>query len=84
MTKTEAQTRAVLIDTLLGKSGWNVKDPTQVKVLGFPTRDDLERFQYIRRNRKPLTQELINTAIAGRDYQIRAIRAVLELSLIHI
>ena len=34
--------------------------------------------QYIRRNRKPLTQELINTDIAGRDYQIRAIRAVLE------
>ena len=33
---------------------------------------------YIRRNRKPLTQELINTAIAGRDYQIRAIRSVLE------
>jgi len=173
MTKTEAQTRLELIDKLLGKSGWNVKDPTQVveeydiptalpegvleprtpydghqfadyvlqgkdgrplavieakktskdaglgreqakqyciniqkqtqgelpfcfytngleiffwdieiypprKVLGFPTRDDLERFQYIRRNRKPLTQELINTAIAGRDYQIRAIRAVLE------
>lgn len=173
MTKTEAQTRAELIDKLLGKSGWNVKDPTQVveeydipialpegvseprtpydghqfadyvlkgkdgsplavieakktskdaaigreqakqyciniqkntqgelpfcfyangleiffwdienypprKVVGFPTRDDLERFQYIRRNRKPLTQELINTTIAGRDYQIRAIRAVLE------
>jgi type I restriction enzyme R subunit len=48
------------------------------KIVGFPTRDDLERFQYIRRNRKPLTQELINTGIAGRDYQIRAIRAVLE------
>jgi type I site-specific restriction endonuclease len=30
------------------------------------------------RYRKPLTQELINTNIAGRDYQIRAIRAVLE------
>jgi type I restriction enzyme R subunit len=173
MTKTEAQTRLELIDKLLGKSGWNVKDPTQIaeeydiptalpegvseprtpydghqfadyvlqgkdgrplavieakktgkdaglgreqakqyciniqkqtqgelpfcfytngfeiffwdienypprKVSGFPTRDDLERFQYIRRNHKPLTQELINTAIAGRDYQIRAIRAVLE------
>ncbi|MBW7939908.1 MAG: hypothetical protein H3C63_14220, partial [Candidatus Omnitrophica bacterium] len=37
-----------------------------------------ERFQYIRRNRKPLTQELNNPSIAGRDYQIRAIRAVLE------
>lgn len=173
MTKSEAQTRAELIDKQLADSGWNVKDPTQVieeydiltvlpegvaeprtpfeghqfsdyvllgkdrkplavieakksskdaaigreqakqycysiqkqlggelpfcfytngldtyfwdldnypprKVLGFPTRDDLERFQYIRRNRKPLTQELINTNIAGRDYQIRAIRAVLE------
>lgn len=173
MKKTEAQTRAELIDQLLATSNWNVKDPTQVveefdilvgkpekikeprspydghqfsdyvllgkdgkplavveakrtskdatlgreqakqycyniqnqlggelpfcfytnghetyfwdlenypprKVVGFPTRDDLERFAYIRRNRKPLTQELINTNIAGRDYQIRAIRAVLE------
>jgi len=173
MTKSEAQTRAELIDQQLAQSGWNVKDPTQVveefdiltslpdgiseprtpyegrqfsdyvllgkdrkplavveakrsskdaaigreqakqycyniqkqlggelpfcfytngletyywdlgsypprKVVGFPTRDDLERFQYIRRNRKPLTQELINTSIAGRDYQIRAIRSVLE------
>jgi type I restriction enzyme R subunit len=173
MTRTEAQTRAELIDSQLTRSGWNVKDPTQVieefdiltplpqdvaeprtpyeghqfsdyvllgkdrkplavveakrtnkdaalgreqakqycyniqkqlggelpfcfytngyeiffwdldnypprKIVGFPTRDDLERFQYIRRNRKPLTQELINTTIAGRDYQIRAIRAVLE------
>ncbi|HIJ91125.1 MAG: DEAD/DEAH box helicase family protein [Desulfobulbaceae bacterium] len=173
MTKSEAQTRSELIDKQLERSGWNVKDPTQVveeydiqtalplgvaeprtpyeghqfsdyvllgkngkplavveakksskdsaigreqakqycfniqkqiggelpfcfytngletyfwdldnypprKVVGFPTRDDLERFQYIRRNRKPLTQELINTSIAGRDYQIRAIRAVLE------
>lgn len=34
--------------------------------------------QYVRRNRKPLTHELINTEIAGRDYQIRAIRSVLE------
>lgn len=173
MTRTEAQTRAELIDNQLAQSGWNVKDPTQVieefdiltplplgvaeprtpyeghqfsdyvllgkdrkplavveakktskdaalgreqakqycyniqkqlggelpfcfytngleiyfwdldnypphKIVGFPTRDDLERFQYIRRYRKPLTQELINTSIAGRDYQIRAIRAVLE------
>ncbi|MEO6423125.1 MAG: DEAD/DEAH box helicase family protein, partial [Candidatus Nitrotoga sp.] len=173
MAKSEAQTRAELIDFQLGASGWNVKDPTQVieefdiltaltegvaeprtpyeghqfsdyvllgkdrkpmavieakktsrdaaigreqakqycyniqkqldgelpfcfytnghsiyfwdlgnapprKVVGFPTRDDLERFSYIRRNRKPLTQEFINTSIAGRDYQIRAIRSVLE------
>jgi type I restriction enzyme R subunit len=57
---------------------WDLGNYPPRKVVGFPTRDDLERFQYIRRNRKPLTQELINPAIAGRDYQIRAIRAVLE------
>ena len=57
---------------------WDLDNYPPRKVVGFPTRDDLERLQYIRRNRKPLTQELINTSIAGRDYQIRAIRAVLE------
>ena len=57
---------------------WDLNHCPPRKVVGFPTRDDLERFQYIRRNRKPLTQELINTDIAGRDYQIRAIRSVLE------
>ncbi len=57
---------------------WDIDNYPPRKVIGFPTRDDLERFQYIRRSRKPLTQELINTTIAGRDYQIRAIRSVLE------
>lgn len=57
---------------------WDLDNAPPRKVVGFPTRDDLERFAYIRRNRKPLTQEFINTSIAGRDYQIRAIRAVLE------
>jgi len=38
--------------------------PTR-KMIGFPTRDDLERLAYIRRNCKPLTQEFINTSIAG-------------------
>jgi type I restriction enzyme R subunit len=57
---------------------WDLENAPPIKVVGFPTRDDLERFAYIRRNRKPLTQEFINTSIAGRDYQIRAIRAVLE------
>jgi type I restriction enzyme, R subunit len=33
---------------------------------------------YIRKARKSLTGELINTKIAGRDYQIRSIRAVME------
>ena len=57
---------------------WDLDNYPPRKIVGFPTRDDLERFLYIRRNRKPLTQELINTSIAGRDYQIRAIRSVLE------
>jgi type I restriction enzyme R subunit len=57
---------------------WDLGSYPPRKVVGFPTRDDLERFQYIRRNRKPLTQEFINPSIAGRDYQIRAIRSVLE------
>lgn len=57
---------------------WDLENYPPQKVIGFPTRDDLERFLYIRRNRKPLTEELINTEVAGRDYQIRAIRMVLE------
>lgn len=57
---------------------WDLENAPPRKVVGFPTRDDLERFAYIRRNRKPLTQEFINTSIAGRDYQVRAIRSVLE------
>lgn len=57
---------------------WDLENAPPRKVVGFPTRDDLERFAYIRRNRKPLTQEFIDTSIAGRDYQLRAIRSVLE------
>ncbi len=57
---------------------WNLEQYPPRKVFGFPTRDDLERFGYIRKNNKPLAYELINTAIAGRDYQIRAIRSVME------
>ncbi|WP_432380624.1 DEAD/DEAH box helicase family protein [Duganella sp. P38] len=57
---------------------WDLENAPPRKVIGYPTLDDLQRFAYIRRNRKPLTQEFINTSIAGRDYQIRAIRSVLE------
>ena len=57
---------------------WDLDNYPPRKVVGFPTLDDLERFQYIRENKKKLADELINTSIAGRDYQIRAIRAVLE------
>ncbi|MEZ8485611.1 DEAD/DEAH box helicase family protein [Vibrio splendidus] len=57
---------------------WDLENYPPRKIIGFPSRDDLERFQYIRRNKKSLTQEFINKDIAGRDYQIRAIRSVLE------
>jgi len=57
---------------------WDLDNYPPKKVHGFPTRDDLERYQYIRKTRKSLAGELINTKIAGRDYQIRAIRAVME------
>lgn len=57
---------------------WDLENAPPRKVVGYPTIDDLERFRYIRKNKKKLTQELINTDIAGRDYQVRAIRSVLE------
>lgn len=57
---------------------WDLDNYPPKKVYGFPTRDDLERYQYIRKARKSLAGELINTKIAGRDYQIRSIRAVME------
>jgi len=57
---------------------WDLDNYPPKKVYGFPTRDDLERYKYIRQKRKSLSGEFINTKIAGRDYQIAAIRAVLE------
>lgn len=57
---------------------WDIGNYPPKKVLGFPTRDDLERYQYIKKQRKPLLTELINTEIAGRDYQIKAIRSIME------
>lgn len=57
---------------------WDLGNYPPKKVHGFPTRDDLERYSYIRKSRKGLASELINTKIAGRDYQIRSIRAVME------
>lgn len=48
------------------------------KVMGFPSRDDLEWMLERRRQRKPLSVELIDTRIVNRAYQIEAIRRVLE------
>ena len=57
---------------------WNLGESPPQKVYGFPTRQDLDRLLYIRKHKKPLTNELINTAIAGRDFQLQAIRSVME------
>ncbi len=37
---------------------WDLDNYPPRKIVGFPTRDDLERFQYIRRNRKPLSRAM--------------------------
>ncbi len=57
---------------------WDLDNYPPKKEYGFPTRDDLERYAYIRKVRKQLAGELINTKIAGRNYQIASIRAVME------
>jgi type I restriction enzyme R subunit len=57
---------------------WDIENYPSRELSTFPTRDDLEHFQYIRRYRKPLSQIAMNTEIAGRDYQIQAIRTVME------
>lgn len=57
---------------------WDLDNYPPKKIYGFPTRDDLERYAYIRKAKKQLAGELINTKIAGRNYQIASIRAVME------
>lgn len=57
---------------------WDLENYAPRKIFAFPTRSDLERMAFIRKNKKPLADELINTNIAGRPYQIQAIRAVFE------
>jgi type I restriction enzyme, R subunit len=57
---------------------WETDFYPPVKVRGFPTVDDLEWMDRRRCDRRPLSVELIRPEIAGRGYQIAAIRAVLE------
>ncbi len=57
---------------------WDTDRYPPRKVYGFPSKADLERIQFLRDNSRPLSSELINTIIAGRPYQIEAIRSVLE------
>ncbi len=57
---------------------WDTEKYPPRKVYGFPNKKDLERMLFLRKNEKPLSQELINRDIAGRPYQIEAIRSVFE------
>ena len=57
---------------------WDTDNYPPEQVVGFPTKDDLEWMRLRRKERKSLSVELINRNIAGRDYQIHAIRTILE------
>jgi len=57
---------------------WDSDNYAPEQIAGFPTKDDLEWMHLRRKERKPLSIELVNRDIAGRDYQIRAIRTLLE------
>lgn len=57
---------------------WDTEKHPPRKVYGYPTRKDLERMLFLRKNEKPLSQELINRDITDRPYQIEAIRSVFE------
>ena len=57
---------------------WDSERYPPTKVAGFPTRDDLEWLAQRRETRGALSVELINTTIAGRGYQIEAIRTLLD------
>ena len=57
---------------------WDLGHYPPRRVHGYPTIDDLERWRFLRKHRVPLAGELIDTSIAGRDYQLRAIRAIMD------
>ncbi len=57
---------------------WEAGFYPPAKVHGYPTPRDLEWLAQRRRDRHPLSAELIDTRIVERDYQIEAIRTVLD------
>lgn len=57
---------------------WDIGNYPPRKIYSFPTREDLERLRHINKYRKPLSHEFINPDIAGRGYQMSAIRSVME------
>ncbi|NOR57591.1 MAG: DEAD/DEAH box helicase [Sulfurimonas sp.] len=57
---------------------WDIGNYPPRKIYSFPTREDLERLRHINKYKKPLSHEFINKSIAGRGYQMSAIRSVME------
>jgi len=57
---------------------WDSERYPPRKIFNFPTISDLERIQFQRDKIKPLSVEMIDTKIAGRPFQMQAIRKVLE------
>jgi type I restriction enzyme R subunit len=57
---------------------WNYDHEPARKVYGFPSRADLNRIRFLTKNRQPLKDTNIDTAIVGRPYQLAAIRSVAE------
>lgn len=57
---------------------WESEHYPPVSVQGFPSREDVEWLVERQSQRRPLSVELINTDIAGRDYQVEGIRTLLE------
>ena len=60
------------------KSGFGIEENNypQRKVYGFPTKDDLEYFQFQRKRLQIIIN--VNLDISGKDYQIEAIRNITE------
>lgn len=57
---------------------WESDSTAERRVAGFFTREDLERFLFLKQNRIPLNQVQIKESIVNRSYQIEAIRRISE------
>lgn len=57
---------------------WDSARYPPTRVYGFASRDDFEWWNERRQSERALSDELIDTAIAGRDYQLAGIRRLLE------
>lgn len=57
---------------------WELDESNPRLVAGFFSPDDLDRLLFLRRNRKPLESNAINTTIVERPYQLEAIRRIAE------